>query len=124
MYPKEFYIIPEDVYRVGNSSGPRMNKIRSREIDTYEMNGILMIRANNKGISLYDANGLEEAGLTGWAWKFSVNTAIPHGLRIFNDFLGHFMIVPVKDMPVTKYKGLLEDLALCARKAFKIEIIR
>ncbi|MFT3870933.1 MAG: hypothetical protein QM715_20965 [Nibricoccus sp.] len=122
MYPREFYIIPEELYRIGNSSGPRLSHIRSSEIDTYDRNGVLMIRANNKGISLYDANGLKEAGLTGWAWKFAADTFVPMGLKVFNDAQGHFMMVPTLEMPLAKYKGLLEELALRAQKAFKVDL--
>jgi hypothetical protein len=34
---QDFYIFPEEVYRVGNSSSPRMSALRIGEINIYEM---------------------------------------------------------------------------------------
>ena len=49
---EEFYIIPEEVYRVGNSTSPLLHKVRSGEVDVMEMNGVKIILANGKGVSL------------------------------------------------------------------------
>jgi len=62
---EEFYIIPEEVYRVGNSTSPLLHKVRSGEVDVMEMNGVRIILANGKGVSLYNEAGLKEAPLSG-----------------------------------------------------------
>jgi len=50
---KEFYIVPEDVFRVGNNDSPRMHMVRASEIDLTEINGIKFVIANGRGVSLY-----------------------------------------------------------------------
>lgn len=62
---KEFYIVPEDVFRVGNAVSPRMHMIRASEIDLTEINGIKIIIANGRGVSLYTKEELETTSLTG-----------------------------------------------------------
>jgi hypothetical protein len=46
MYPKEFYLIPEEIFRMGNSSEPRLSNVRPRDINTIDINGITVIIAN------------------------------------------------------------------------------
>jgi len=33
-----------------------------------------MIVANNKGISVFDKEGINESPMTGWVWQFKPNT--------------------------------------------------
>jgi hypothetical protein len=40
-------------------------------------------------------------------WKFVRGTAMPPDLKLVTDGTGHFMLAPVKNMPVDKYKGIL-----------------
>lgn len=65
MFPKEFFILPEELFRLGNSSSPRLSNVRSRDVDTIEINGITVIRANGKGISVFDKAGINESPMTG-----------------------------------------------------------
>ena len=46
MYPQEFYLIPEEIFRLENSASPGLSNVRPRDIDTIEMNGITVIMAN------------------------------------------------------------------------------
>ncbi|MFT6908794.1 MAG: hypothetical protein ACJAS1_005498 [Oleiphilaceae bacterium] len=48
MYPKEFFILPEELFRLGNATSPRLSNVRPRDIDTIEINGIKVIIANGK----------------------------------------------------------------------------
>ena len=57
--------------------------------------------------------------MTGWVWSFSPNTTLPPGLKLVQDKPHHYCIAPVQNMPVDKYKGLLEELALKANRVFK-----
>lgn len=65
MFPKEFFILPEEPFRLGNSDSPRLCNVRSRDIDTVKINGITVIRANGKGISIFDKTGINESPMTG-----------------------------------------------------------
>ena len=119
---KEFYIFPEEVYRVGNSSSHKMTALRVGEIDVYEIKGIKMVTANGKGISVFTLKGLQDEGLTGFAWKFIKNTPVEPGLKLIDDEKPeHYTLAPVKNMPLDEYKGLLEKMGLKCNKYMKIK---
>jgi hypothetical protein len=61
MFPQEFYILPEELFRLGNSKNPKLSNVRSRDVDTIEINGITVIKANGKGISIFDKAGINES---------------------------------------------------------------
>ncbi|QPF73952.1 hypothetical protein G8A07_14170 [Roseateles sp. DAIF2] len=69
MFPKEFYIVPEEVFRLGNAHSARLSHVRPVDVNT--------------------------------------------------DKPGHFCIAPTVNMPLDKYKGLLEELALKATRVFQ-----
>lgn len=121
MYPKEFYILPEELFRLGNASSPRLSNVRSRDVDTTVINGITVIIANGKGISVFDREGINQSPMNGWVWRFSPNTRPPEGLKMVNDKPHHYCISPSYNMPVDKFKGLLEEMALKATRVFKKE---
>lgn len=116
---KEFYIVPEEVFRVGNGSSPRMHMVRPSEVDITEVNGVKVIIANGRGVSLYTKDELDRTSLTGWIWKFRAQTMIPQGLKLVNDKAGHFCVAPIQNIPVDLYKGLLEQMGMKAEKAWK-----
>ena len=119
MQLKEFYIIPEDVFRVGNATSTLLTKIRGGEVDTYVQNGVVIVVANGKGVSVYNADELSKTTLTGWVWKLSGNKPLPIGLVITGGNDGHYHICPSQNMPVDKYKGLLEELGVSAQRVWK-----
>lgn len=121
MLPKDFFIIPEEVFRLGNSTSPKLSNVRARDVDTMDVNGIKVIVANGKGISVFDRAGISESPMSGWVWQFKPNTAFPEGLKLVQDKPHHYCIAPVRNMPVDKYKGLLEEMALTATRVFKKE---
>ncbi|MFA5529554.1 MAG: hypothetical protein WDA11_02690 [Thiohalomonadaceae bacterium] len=121
MFPKEFYIVPEEIFRLGNSSTPKLSHVRPRDVDTMQVNGITMIIANGKGVSVFDKIGINESPMTGWVWRFPPNTRPPAGLRLVQDKAHHYCIAPAQNMPIDKYKGLLEEMALRATRVFKKE---
>jgi hypothetical protein len=116
---KEFYVVPEEVFRVGNSDIPRMHMVRPSEIDITEINGVKVVVANGRGVSLYTIEELKKTTLTGWIWRFSANTQIPPGLKLVNDKPGHYCVAPIQNMPVDLYKGLLGQMGLKAQKFWK-----
>lgn len=121
MLPKEFYLAPEEIFRLGNSVGPRLSNLRPRDVQIVNINGIDIIIANGKGVSVFDKVGINESPLRGWVWYFSQNTILPIGLKLVNDKDHHYCIAPIHNMPVDKYKGLLEEMALHAKRIFKKE---
>lgn len=121
MYPKEFYIIPEEVFRLGNTNSPKLSNIRPRDINIIDVNGIPVVVANGKGISVFDKDGISLSPMTGWVWRFNPNTQFPQGLKLVQDKPHHFCIAPTHNMPIDKYKGLLEEMALKAKRVFKKE---
>lgn len=116
MLPTSFYIVPEDVFRLGNADHPRMSHVRPRDVDSTEVNGILVVVANNKGISVFDAEGITRTPMSGWIWKFFPGTQLPQGLKLVQDKPHHYCIAPITNMPMDKYKGLLEELGLKATR--------
>ncbi|MEX0731436.1 MAG: hypothetical protein WD057_11635 [Aquisalimonadaceae bacterium] len=121
MINQEFFLVPEEVFRLGNSFGPRLSNVRPRDINTIKLNGINVVIANGKGVSVFDKEGIMRAPMAGWVWRFPPNTSLPFGLKLVKDKPHHFCIAPVQNMPVDKYKGLLEEFALKASRVFKKE---
>lgn len=121
MYPQEFYILPEELFRLGNSTSSKLSNVRSRDVDTTEINGICVILANGKGISVFDRAGINNSPMNGWVWRFPPNTTPPAGLKLVQDKPHHYCIAPIHNMPLDKYRGLLEEMALKATRVFKKE---
>lgn len=117
----EFYIVPEDVFRLGNADSSRLSNVRPRDVDTMAVSGIVIVIANGKGISVFDREGINESPMTGWIWKIRGNTQFPIGLKLVKDKAHHYCIAPTQNMPVDKFKGLLEEFALRAERVFKKE---
>lgn len=118
---KEFYLFPEDVYRIGNSASHRISVVRQDEVQTTVIKGVTIVIANNNGISVWTKEGIVEKGLTGYAWLIKANTSLPFGLKLVNDTPGHYMLAPVKNMPLDTYKGLLEEMGMKCEKYLQIK---
>lgn len=104
--PKEFYLSPSELFRVGNSTSPRMHMVRADEVDVMDMSGIKVIIANGRGVSLYTKEELAATALTGWIWRFLANTPLPQGLKLVNDKPGHFCVAPVAEHAGGPVQGL------------------
>lgn len=63
-----------------------------------------------------------ESPMTGWVWCISRNALLPIGLKLVQDKAHHCCITPVHNMPIDKYKGLLEEMALHAKRVFKRKV--
>ena len=77
------------------------------------------MRSNGRGVSRYTKEELENTTLTGWVWKFVAHTLVPQGLKLVNDKPGHYCVVPIQNMPVDLYKGLLEQMGMKAQKVWQ-----
>lgn len=121
---EDLYFAPEDLYRLGNSSGPRLTNVRRpKDVDTTEINGIAIVIANGKGVSLSTKERLDKTPMSGWVWKISKGVGIPPGLKLINDRPGHYSISPTTNMPLDEFIGLLSKLALKCQKVFKKDVV-
>jgi len=119
---EDFYIFREEVYRIGNSSSPKMSALRVGEINIYELKGVTMVVSNEKGISVFTLKGLQDEQLTGFAWQFKENTDVEPGLKLVDDKKPeHYILAPVRNMPLDEYKGLLKKMGIKCTKYLKIK---
>ena len=113
------YLAQDDLFRLGNSGSAKLTHVRPDDVKTYDRNGVQMVRADGKGISLFDERGIVRLK-GGWLWKIPRGTQLPLGLALHNDHGAHYAICPTHDMTVSAYKSLLETLALRCEKYRKV----
>jgi hypothetical protein len=89
------YLSQDDLYRFGNSTSPRLDHVRSNDVDLYENNGVVHVRANGKGISLLTEQEAQQK--PDWLWLVPRNTPMPPGFALNPDRPGHFSLCPVSD---------------------------
>ncbi|MBD2179653.1 hypothetical protein H6S82_03685 [Planktothrix sp. FACHB-1355] len=93
---------PIALYRQGNANSPRMDNVRSQDVETYEQNDRVWVVANSGGISTFATQG---AGKN-W-WKLDAGTDIPSELTPINDYGNHWSWEPSYTMLVDEYKAAL-----------------
>lgn len=102
-----------DLYRFGNSSSPKLDSARPlKDIMVIKQHDIEVIIANGNGVSL--SSTFDPAKKN--TWKLTRGTSIPAGLILVRDLRSgrgdHFLIAPNMNMPLAKYIGLLQELAM------------
>ncbi len=122
MIKDDLFIVPEDLYHLGTSSDPKLAHIRSRDLVLREINGITMVVANGRGISLATKERLDKSPMTGWVWCLNKHAAIAKGLVLVNDRQGHYCIAPLKNMPLSEFIRRLSQLGLKCQKLFRQEV--
>lgn len=124
MRVEDLFLAPEDLFRLGNATGPRLTHVRiPKDVDTRVINGIAVVIANGKGVSLATRERLAQTPVLGWVWKISKGTCLPFGLKLINDRPGHYAICPTRNMALEQFVGLLASLALKCQKMDKREVI-
>ena len=78
---QEFYVFPEEIYRMGNTTSHRLTEIKPREVDITDFGGVEMIIANGRGVSLRTLDEIIKKGLSGWAWKFEKGTVVTEDFK-------------------------------------------
>ena len=75
------HMLDEDLYRLGNSTSPKLHNVRADDVNTYERNGIAMVVANGKGTPLITEARLKriEKVATGRVGKLPANSPTPPG---------------------------------------------
>lgn len=120
----DLFLAPEDLYRLGNATSPRLTHVRRpKDIDTIEVNGITVVVANGKGVSLATKDRIDKTPVSGWVWKIAKGTQMPIGLKLINDRVGHYSICPQSNMPLDEFIGLLSKLAMKCQKVFKKQVV-
>jgi hypothetical protein len=108
--PNEWlYVSREELYRFGNAGAPRLDHVRENDVDLYDLDGVMYVRANGRGISLLTEQGA--AGKPGWLWRLPKHTTAPLGLALNPDRPGHVSLCPVTDMSLDSFRALLLELA-------------
>lgn len=124
MIIEDLFMAPEDLFRLGNSTSPRLTNARiPKDINVIPVNGISVVVANGKGISLSTKSRLNKSPMSGWVWMIPHGTSMPNGLKLLNDRDGHFTIAPVVNMPLDQFKGLLSSLALHCKKVYRKDAV-
>ena len=115
------YLATETLYRLGNETSPLLSRMRPDDIDIIDVNGVKMVVANKKGVSLYNKEGLDLVPLNGWVWEIKAHTNLPPGLKLVNDNnpVGHYTLSPIRNMSVHEFLGLLDKVAIHCKKVFK-----
>lgn len=123
MQLEDLFLAPEDLFRLGNSTDPRLTHVRHpKDVDTIEINGVQVVIANGKGVSLATRQRLQSSPVAGWVWRIPKGTAVPTGLRLINDRPGHYSLCPVQNMPMDEFKGLLSKLAMRCERLQKHQV--
>lgn len=119
---KEYFLTEFDVFRLGNTSSPRLDHIRvPKDIPTFFVGPIEHVQPGLAGVSLMDEVGLQKrvevarrAGSSvGHVWRIARATPLPMGLVLREDpkDRSHLLLCPAMVMPVDKFRGLLLELA-------------
>ncbi|NJL41182.1 MAG: hypothetical protein HC899_34005 [Leptolyngbyaceae cyanobacterium SM1_4_3] len=97
---------PVDLYRMGNAMSARMDHVRSKDIDLYEVDGECWVAAGSGGISTFAVQGSGK----NW-WRLDQNAVIPNELRLINDYGNHWLWEPSYAMPIATYKVALQRVS-------------
>lgn len=113
LFLEESSLILLDLYRFGNATHPKLDHARPlKDIAVQVVNGIEVVIANGNGISLSSTFDPTKRN----TWKLAKSTQLPIGLTLVHDLRpgrkDHFLLAPASNMPLLKYIGLLQELAL------------
>ena len=123
-----FTTIPVDVFRLGNSAGPRIDNVRPQDVDTEDLklaNGetIRMVHPRG-GISTFD--GINRR-LPGKWWRIPAGTMLPDTIRVVRDQrdpvtqLTHYSLRPTYYMTLLTFVAGLRMLAVKAVPMFSVD---
>ena len=94
-----------DLYRSGNSTNARLDKIRPNDIETYaDTAGQIWVRANGKGVST--ASSVDPTW-SGKPWKLQQGHTYSSLLIVWEDIPGHWSWAPAHDMLKSDYEATL-----------------
>jgi len=105
--------IDVDLYRGGNSTSPRFDNVRDKDIVKFvdRVSGTTMVKGMSGGISTFTAPKPE----VNW-WWIRAGTVVPQGLVVTRDQtdprtgVTHYTIRPAKDMPLDEYIAQMQSM--------------
>ena len=99
---------PIDLYRSGNSTGPRLDNVRPGKEFNTGPNGEEILYPDQtprpNGLSTFENQGVGK----NW-WKLPAGSPVPDGLRFFNDHGDHWTIEPLWPMGKDEYIGFVQQ---------------
>ena len=117
LYVMDVTEFTKELYRMGNATWPAFTEDRARrDVRIIVQDGIETVVANGNGFSAFDHITKIRAKPGKKVWKIKKGAALPPELVLVKDqrpgHEGHYMIAPVKNMPLRKYLGAMEELGL------------
>ncbi|WP_250461822.1 hypothetical protein [Microbulbifer litoralis] len=117
LYVMDVTEFTKELYRMGNATWPAFTEDRARrDVRIIVQDGIETVVANGNGFSAFDHITKIMAKPGKKVWKIKKGATLPPELVLVKDqrpgHEGHYMIAPVKNMPLRKYLGAMEELGL------------
>ena len=107
------------LYRLGNSSGPRMDAVRSTktghakdDVIVYDKDGKHWVKAGSGGISTFSKAQRKKD-----EWVLEKGASYPETLKLVNDHGMHWSWESAMDMPLDDYKAALRTVGAHFKKA-------
>lgn len=104
--------VPENLFRVGNAAGPRLDYVRDRDITIIYQGDKAIVLPHTGGISVFNKIHPRLRGI--W-WKCSAGTPCPEELTIVCDRersgLRHYSIQPAYQMELQAFQAALRRFA-------------
>lgn len=106
-----------DLYRFGNSVGPRLDHVRPlKDARIQDHNGVKYIIADGNGVSVFSTF---DAKLRN-TWRIAKGTPLPAGIKLVIDrrphHENHFMLAPACTMRLSEFHALLDKIRERATK--------
>lgn len=99
---------PVDLYRAGNASSAKLDVLRPFEIETYQNNGTIWVRAHTGGSSTFEN---PDPLFGGKWWRLAAGATYDDQLLlVFRDQGNHWLWEPAQDMPRSDYISALHDI--------------
>ena len=123
-----FTNVPVDLFRMGNASGPRLDKVRPQDVDFVDeklANGQVVRMVHPRGgISTFDG---VNPRLPGKWWRIPAGTMLPDTIRVIRDQrdprtqITHYSLRPARYMTLLEFVGGLQVLAMKAMPMFTVQ---
>jgi hypothetical protein len=96
---------PNDIYRRGNQTSPRMDHVRvPADVTNFMQNGVEWVQGRSGGISTFSSATPQG---TGRIWHLPKGTTYSDELFLVNDQGDHWSWEPAHDMEMADFRGFL-----------------
>jgi hypothetical protein len=98
-----------ELFRAGNTTSPRMDRVRQDDVEIYDVNGIEWVRGRVGGMSTQTAI---DPALGGRWWRLPAGSNYDDRLLfVVNDDVGHWAWQSSFDMPLADYRAALSAVS-------------